>query len=109
MDGLHEAGGTLLLITVAYLWNEYGGKGWSLARQFGVTSLLVYWVHVELVYGRWFWFWKKSLNVGQCVAFAAVLIVAMLGLSILRTRTKGRSLSWFRFPLSSQPRRVAAD
>jgi uncharacterized membrane protein len=104
-----KLGGTLLLITVAYLWNEYGGKGWSLARQFGVTSLLVYWVHVELVYGRWFWFWKEGLNTLQCVAFAAVLIVAMLGLSILRTRTKGRSLSWFRLPFSSQPRRVAAD
>src|SRR5258706_445121 len=29
-----KLGPTLLLITAAYLWNEYGGKGWSLARQF---------------------------------------------------------------------------
>jgi uncharacterized membrane protein len=106
---LMKLGPTLLLITVAYLWNEYGGKGWSLARQFGVTSLLVYWVHVELVYGRWFWFWKEGLNTLQCVAFAVVLIVSMLGLSILRTRTKGRGLSWFPFKFSSPPRRLPAD
>ena len=107
-----KLGPTLLLITVAYLWNEYGGKGWSLARQFGVTSLLVYWVHVELVYGRWFWFWKERLNTQQCVACAAVLILLMIGLSILRMRTKGRRLPWFSsfsLPFSSQPRRVPAD
>ena len=32
-------------------------------RQFGTTSLLVYWVHIELVYGRWLYFWKDSLSV----------------------------------------------
>jgi uncharacterized membrane protein len=106
-----KLGPTLLLITVAYLWNEYGGKGWSLARQFGVTSLLVYWVHVELVYGRWFWFWKETFNALQCVAAAAVLIVLMLGLSILRTRTKGRRLAWSSLSIafSKQPERVPGD
>ena len=46
-----KLGPVLLLIAVAYLWTEYGAKGWSPLRQFGVTSLLVYWVHVELVSG----------------------------------------------------------
>jgi len=31
-----------------------GSQRWSLFRQLGTTSLLVYWVHIEIVYGRWF-------------------------------------------------------
>ncbi len=94
-----KLGPVLLLICVAYLWNEFGSKGWSIARQFGVTSLLVYWVHVELVYGRWFWFWKESLTAVQCLMCAIVLIALMLGLSVLRTRYKGKRLPWFTFSL----------
>ena len=108
---LMKLGPALLLIVVAYLWNEYGGKSWSLARQFGVTSLLVYWVHVELVYGRWFWFYKERLTVPQCVGCAVVLVALMAGLSILRTRTKGKRLFRFSIPRFAprQPERVPAD
>jgi hypothetical protein len=54
-------------------------------RQFGMTSLLVYWVHVELVYGRWFGVLKDQLSVGWTL-FATVLTIAlMLVLSLIRT------------------------
>jgi hypothetical protein len=71
-------------------------------RQFGVTSLLVYWVHIELMYGRWLWFLKESLTVGQTVAAAAIFIGFMLLLSIARTqcknwRTLALSLGWYFF------------
>ena len=55
-------------------------------RQLGTTSLLVYWVHIELVYGRWFGVWKEDLTVPQVVAFTLVLLVLMAILSVLRTR-----------------------
>ena len=68
-------------------------------RQFGTTSLLVYWVHTELVYGRWLYFWKKRLTPLQ-TAFASVgVILLMLGLSVLKTnwgrwRLPGPALLW---------------
>ncbi len=108
-----KLGPVLLFLTIAYLWNEYGAQGWSPLRQFGVTSLLVYWVHIELVYGRWFWFFKDSLNTAQCVCSAVILILSMLGLSTLRTRYKGRRLPTlsFSFPYltNHEPRRVSGD
>ena len=37
----------------AYLWTEYGAAArWSWMQCLGKTSLMVYWVHVMLVYGN---------------------------------------------------------
>jgi uncharacterized membrane protein len=92
---LTKLGVTLLIVAFAYLWTRYATRdGWSWVRQFGTTSLLVYWVHIELVYGRWLAFWKVGLNVGQTVAAAIALIVAMLLLSAVRTNF-GRLRAWF--------------
>jgi uncharacterized membrane protein len=83
---LTKLGVTLLLLSFGFLWTRYAKpSGWSWVRQFGTTSLLVYWVHIELVYGRWLWFWKGALNVGQTMAAAVAVIVAMLLLSAART------------------------
>jgi hypothetical protein len=84
---LTKLGVVLLLLAVAFLWTRYGSREdrWSWVRQFGTTSLLVYWVHIELVYGRWLWFWKTGLNVGQTVIAAVGLILLMLVLSTAKT------------------------
>ena len=83
-----KLGPILLLMALAYLWTEYGSQRWSPLRQFGVTSLLVYWVHIELVYGRETWYLHERLTAGQCALCAVILIALMLGLSILRTKYK---------------------
>lgn len=81
-----KLGVLLMLLAFSYAWNLGLREGqWSLVRQFGVTSLLVYWVHVELVYGRWFWFFKENLTVAQTVAAAIAVTLLMLGVSLLRT------------------------
>lgn len=85
-----KLGSILLLMAVAYLWTEYGSKSWSPLRQFGVTSLLVYWVHIELVYGRETWYLHERLNAVQCAICAILLIALMLGLSVLRTKYRDR-------------------
>lgn len=46
-------------------------------RRLGTNSLLIYWVHVELVYGRWLWFAKERLTIGQC-ALASLLLIALM-------------------------------
>jgi len=85
-----KVGIILLLASFAFLWTRHmNPNGWSFVRQLGTTSLLVYWVHTELVYGRWFGPWKESLSVAQTVAMAVGVIVAMIGLSVARTGYKG--------------------
>jgi hypothetical protein len=84
---LIKLGATLVLLSLAYLWTRYGAKeGWSWVRQFGTTSLLVYWVHIELVYGRWLYFLKNNLTVVQTVAVAFGVILLMLAISTAKTR-----------------------
>jgi fucose 4-O-acetylase-like acetyltransferase len=84
----------LLLVALAYLWTrDVSAERWSWVRQFGTTSLLVYWVHIELVYGRWSGSLKNNLTVVQTVAAALILIVLMLVLSTLKTR---RGVLWAR-------------
>jgi Heparan-alpha-glucosaminide N-acetyltransferase, catalytic len=83
---LTKVGVLFLMVSLAYLWTRYGaGEGWSWIRQFGVTSLLVYWVHIELVYGHAAGYFKDSLTVPQTVFAAVVVILLMLGISTLKT------------------------
>ncbi len=106
---LIKLGALLLILAAAYLWNT-GASGWSWVRQIGTTSLLIYWVHIELVYGRWFWFWKENLTAGQCGLIAVILIGLMLGLSIFRTRN--RDWQWPRLRQAfalGEPRRASGD
>ena len=110
---LIKLGVTLLILAVAYVWTEYGAApGWSWVRQFGTTSLLVYWVHIELVYGRWLPWCKNNLDVGQTVLASAIVIALMLLLAVGRTYRKdiaayvrGWRWSWF----GAKPDRVPAD
>ena len=76
-----KLGITLLLGSVAFLWTEYFSTGRSWMTLLGTTSLAVYWVHVELVYGRWFAAYKAQLAVWQCLAASAVLALVMIGMS----------------------------
>lgn len=81
-----KLGAILMFVAFAWVWNMRATPAtWSWIRQFGLTSLLVYWVHIELVYGRWFGVLKSQLTVGQTVFAATVTIALMLGLSLLRT------------------------
>ncbi len=103
-----KLGVILLILSFSYLWTRHSARNWSWIRQFGVTSLLVYWVHIELMYGRWLWFFKGRLTNGQTAAVAVAFIVLMLLLSIARTqwknwRTLGLSLGWYFF-LASRAR-----
>ena len=84
-----KLGITMLILAFAYLWMQtYAASSWSWISQLGTTSLLVYWVHIELVYGRWFGSWKESLGLPQSTAAVVAVVLLMLGLSVARTRLK---------------------
>jgi uncharacterized membrane protein len=85
-----KLGVVMLVIGFAYLWNEFPlGASWSWIRQLGTTSLLVYWVHIELVYGRWFGAFKSQLTNIQCAIAAVIVVLLMVGLSLVQTRWRG--------------------
>ncbi len=88
---LIKLGVIYMLLSFAYLWTRFiNPDRWSFVRQLGTTSLLVYWVHTELVYGSWFWWWKNSLTAAECALAAAGIIALMILLSVARTGWKGR-------------------
>jgi uncharacterized membrane protein len=105
---LTKQGVTLLMLAFAFLWTRYGtGEGWSWVRQFGTTSLLVYWVHIELVYGRWLWFFKNRLDNIQTVIAAVVIILMMLALSAAKSYRQKivnwlESMGWAFWPKASR-------
>lgn len=109
---VEKLGIVMLILSLAFLWSEYAVKDrFSWVRQLGTTSLTVYWVHIELVYGRWFGSWKESLTVPQVVVCAVALIVLMIGLSLAKSRWN--KVDWhallspyFAYPA---PRRASGD
>jgi uncharacterized membrane protein len=105
-----KLGVVMLVIGFAYLWTAFPlGATWSWVRQLGMTSLLVYWVHIELVYGRWFGALKGELSNVQCGIAAVIVILLMIGISVLRTRwssVRGALSSYFAY---DAPQRASGD
>jgi len=81
-----------LVLGIAYTWNRWGAgmRGFSPLIQLGQTSLLVYWVHIEFVYGRVSILRKHAQSIGTATLGLATIFLMMLGLSLLRTRWKRR-------------------
>jgi len=79
-----KAGIVLLTMAAAYAFDRLPGQG--PIRQLGRTSLLVYWVHLEIIYGDHVVPGARgSLPLGQAVVAVAVLMLGMLALSYVRT------------------------
>jgi uncharacterized membrane protein len=89
---LIRVGLLLSILAAVYAWCRWGAGQWGFSPllQLGQTSLLVYWVHLEFVYGRLSILPKRSVDI-QAASFGLLIIfLAMLLLSRLRTRLKGR-------------------
>jgi uncharacterized membrane protein len=94
---LIRVGISLLLLAGAYLWTQFGARpGWSWMQNLGKTSLLVYWVHVMLVYGDIVKPLKRSLSVPQAAAATVVVTMLMVALAETRQRLKERRLARWR-------------
>jgi uncharacterized membrane protein len=101
---LVRVGLLLMIIPLSYFWCRWGlpAKWFSPLEQLGQTSLLVYWVHIEFVYGRFSILRKGVQTIPSASMGLAVIFAAMLLLSIFRTRWKKGTLplpSWLRRPL----------
>jgi len=79
---LIRVGICLLMLAGAYLWTEYcSGTGWSWMRAMGKNSLMVYWVHVMIVYGAVVRPIKRQLSIAQAAGATVALTLAMIALS----------------------------
>ena len=89
---LMRCGVLFLLLFLVYAWCRWGWaqKGFSPIIQLGNTSLLVYWVHIEFVYGRFSILRKGKCSILTATAGLLVIFLAMVALSLLRTRSKKR-------------------
>ncbi|MGB8732301.1 MAG: heparan-alpha-glucosaminide N-acetyltransferase domain-containing protein, partial [Candidatus Sulfotelmatobacter sp.] len=104
---LIRVGLLLVILAASYGWCRWGAGGWGVSPliQLGQASLLVYWVHIEFVYGRLSILPKHSQTIRTASLGLLVIFLAMLLLAFLRTRLKGRGaeiLSWFRHPAPAQ-------
>lgn len=89
---LMRCGVLLIILFCVYAWCRWGlaQMGFSPIIQLGKTSLLVYWVHIEFVYGVLSILPKHQCSILEATFGLVVIFLAMLGLSVLRTNWKDR-------------------
>ena len=102
---LIRVGMLLVILAACYAWCRWGfaqrpagALGFSPLILLGQASLLVYWVHLEFVYGRASILPKHSDSIRTASIGLLTIFLAMLALAYLRTRSKGRGaevLGWF--------------
>jgi uncharacterized membrane protein len=100
---LLRLGMLLVILTASYAWCRWGAGQWGFSPliQLGQASLLVYWVHIEFVYGRVSILPKHSVSIRTASLGLLTICLAMLLLAFLRTRLKGHGAeirTWFRIP-----------
>ena len=89
---LIRVGMLMVILTASYAWCRWGAAQWGFSPfiQLGQASLLVYWVHIEFVYGRVSILPKHRMGIAMASVGLVVISVAMLALAYYRTRMKGR-------------------
>ena len=81
-------------IAACYLWEArprlLGEQPFSPMRQFGVTSLFIYWIHVEMAYGGLSRPIKGQLPLPWSLLAFVLFLGAMLGVSVVKTTLADR-------------------
>jgi uncharacterized membrane protein len=84
----------VVALALAWGWEQRPGAGrrWSPLQLFGRTSLFVYWVHVELVYGLISRPLHGAFSLGSAWAALGGVCLLMLWLAALKERLTGKYL-----------------
>jgi uncharacterized membrane protein len=95
-----RAGISLLCLAGSYLWTEFcAAPRWSWMQCLGRNSLMVYWVHVMLVYGE-LGKLKRTLTIPQAVFATAVVTLLMVAMSAAWLSWKARRAEKWRIATS---------
>ena len=88
---LIRIGMLLVMLTGVYAWCRWGLAQWGFSPliQLGQASLLVYWVHIEFVYGRFSILTKRAQTFAGATRGLAIIFLSMLALAYIRTHGKG--------------------
>jgi len=91
----------LVILCASYAWVRWGAGQWGFSPLIllGQASLLIYWVHIEFVYGRFSILPKRASDVRTASMGLMIIFLAMLALAWARTRMKGRGahvFAWLR-------------
>jgi|SRR5579859_30988 len=107
---LIRVGMLLVIVTASYAWCRWGPGQWGFSPliQLGQASLLVYWVHIEFVYGRVSILPKHRQGIAGASAGLLAIFLAMLALAYIRTHTKGWMKNRFR-STPVEPARLQPD
>ena len=91
---LIRTGVVLAIIFLVFAWCRWGAalKGFAPVIELGRTSLFVYWVHIEFVYGRFSILAKHSQSILAATTGILVISAAMVVVATIRNRVKGRGL-----------------
>ncbi|HTS37832.1 MAG TPA: heparan-alpha-glucosaminide N-acetyltransferase domain-containing protein [Candidatus Solibacter sp.] len=91
-----------MILAGCYVWCRWGLAQWGFSPLIllGQESLLVYWVHIEFVYGRVSILPKHSQSIRGATLGLLTITLAMLGLAWLR-RNSRKWLARLRRPISS--------
>ena len=102
---LLRVGMLLMILSACYAWCRWGAAQWGFSPliQLGQTSLLVYWVHIELVYGRISILPKRSENIAGASIGLLIITMMMLSLSIARTTLQGKAGRLWRLARKTAP------
>ena len=79
----------MLAVPLARAWQARRAAGWSPLREFGLASLFVYWIHVEMAYGRPAGALHRALGFWQALAATLALIALLYGLVRLKAAVDG--------------------
>lgn len=83
-----------LILAGAYHWSQRpDADRWSSLRVMGQASLIVYWAHIELVYGRLFHHYSRSLTLAGAARHLFWVFPLMIGMAVLWQRWQGASAS----------------
>ena len=87
---LTRVGMLLVILTGSYAWCRWGTAPWGFSPliQLGQASLVVYWVHIEFVYGRVSLLPRHSEGIAGASAGLVTICLAMVLLAYIRTHFK---------------------
>jgi len=88
---LIRLGMLLMILAATYAWCRWGLGQWGFSPliQLGQASLVVYWVHIEFVYGRFSIMTKHAQGIGAASVGLLTIFLAMLALAYVRTHAQG--------------------
>jgi uncharacterized membrane protein len=96
---LIRAGVVMAIIFLTYAWCRWGAGQWGFSPliELGRQSLVVYWVHIEFVYGRFSILKKGAQGIAGATLGLLTIFTAMTMLATIRNRSKGRGVEGLAF------------